>query len=85
MGILSVVSDADTKLVIFDKRLTEVRKDKKLFQDELAKKLDAHGAVIGRYERDEVKPSMEVAAKIAHILYALDAMIKNAKLKSISE
>jgi ribosome-binding protein aMBF1 (putative translation factor) len=31
-------------------------------QNELAKKLDVHGAVIGRYERDEVKPSIEMAA-----------------------
>ena len=43
----------------FGKRLTEVRKAKKLSQDELAKKLDVHGAVIGRYERDEVKPSIQ--------------------------
>jgi len=45
------------KQIIFGKRLTEVRKDKKLSQDELAKKLDMQGAVIGRYERDEVNPS----------------------------
>lgn len=44
----------------FGKRLSEVRKTKKLSQDELAKMLDVHGAVIGRYERDEVKPSIEV-------------------------
>ena len=29
-----------------------------------------HGAVIGRYERDEVKPSIEVASKIADELNA---------------
>ncbi len=78
--------------------------------------------IIGRYERDEVKPSIEVAAKIAdilevsldfsigkvtvkvdnqllkrvievqqmddndkeHILYTLNALIKNVKLKSIA-
>ncbi len=41
---------------------------KKLSQDEVAKKLDVHGAVIGRYERDEVKPSIEVAVAIAEAL-----------------
>lgn len=30
--------------------------------------LDVHGAVIGRYEREEIKPSINVAAKIADAL-----------------
>jgi transcriptional regulator with XRE-family HTH domain len=42
----------------FGKRLTEVRKFRKLSQDELGKKVEVHGAVIGRYERDEGKPSI---------------------------
>lgn len=81
MGILSVVSDTDMKQIIFGKRLTEVRKDKKLSQDELAKKLDMQGAVIGRYERDEVKPSIEVAAKIAQALgVSLDYLVGNSDM-----
>lgn len=52
----------------FGKRLIEVRKAKKLSQDDVAKKLELHGAVIGRYERDEVKPSIEMAAAIADAL-----------------
>lgn len=81
MGILSVVSDTDMKQIIFGKRLTEVRKDKKLSQDELAKKLDMQGAVIGRYERDEVKPSIEVAAKIAQALgVSLDYLVGNTDM-----
>jgi transcriptional regulator with XRE-family HTH domain len=40
------------------------------------KKLDVHGAVIGRYECDEVKPSIEVAAKIAQVLgVSLDYLV----------
>lgn len=81
MGSLSVVSDTDMKQIIFGKRLTEVRKDKKLSQDELAKKLDMQGAVIGRYERDEVKPSIEVAAKIAQALgVSLDYLVGNTDM-----
>lgn len=49
-------------------RLAEVRKNKKLSQDDVAKKPDVHGAVIGRDERDEVKPSIEIAAAIAEAL-----------------
>jgi len=69
------------KQITFGKRLGEVRKDKKLSQDELAKKLDMQGAVIGRYERDEVKPSIEVAARIAQVLgISLDYLVGNSDL-----
>lgn len=110
----------------FGKRLRECREAKSLSQQDLAKLLDTSYTVIGKYERDEMKPSIDVAKNLAklvgttvgyllgessdmnalkdpsmlkrlndinsfpekereHILYALDAMIKNAKLKSISE
>jgi transcriptional regulator with XRE-family HTH domain len=69
------------KSTTFGKRLGEVRKIKKMSQDELAKKLDVHGAVIGRYERDEVKPSIEVAAAIADALeVSLDYLVGNTDL-----
>ena len=32
---------------------------------DLIKKLDVHAPIIGRYERGEVKPSIEVAVKLA--------------------
>jgi transcriptional regulator with XRE-family HTH domain len=69
------------KSISFGKRLTEVRKAKKLSQDDVAKKLDVHGAVIGRYERDEVKPSIEMAAQIADALeISLDYLVGNTDL-----
>lgn len=69
------------KSTTFGKRLTEVRKIKKLSQDELAKKLGAQGAVIGRYERDEVKPSIEMATSIAGALeVSLDYLVGNTDL-----
>ncbi|SDL83933.1 helix-turn-helix domain-containing protein [Pedobacter antarcticus] len=65
----------------FGKRLIEVRKAKKLSQDDVAKKLELHGAVIGRYERDEVKPSIEMAAAIADALeVSLDYLVGNTDL-----
>ncbi len=37
-----------------------------------------HGAVIGRYERDEVKPSIEMASQIAEALeVSLDYLVGN--------
>ncbi|MCA0396559.1 MAG: helix-turn-helix transcriptional regulator [Bacteroidetes bacterium] len=69
------------KSTTFGKRLGEVRKNKKMSQDELAKKLAVHGAVIGRYERDEVKPSIEVAAAVAEALeVSLDYLVGNTDL-----
>jgi len=106
----------------FGKRITEVRKEKNMSQDQLAKTLGTTTTTIGRYERDEVKPSIDVAVKIAEalevsldylaelsendlkdkkmierfnaivsmppddkngILYAIDGLIKSAKLKRL--
>ena len=67
--------------ITFGKRLAEVRKEKKISQDALAKKIGQHGAVIGRYERDEVKPSIEVASQIARALeVSLDYLVGNTDL-----
>jgi transcriptional regulator with XRE-family HTH domain len=52
----------------FSKRLVAIRKEKGLSQGELADKVDSTSITIGRYERDEVKPSIEVASKIAIVL-----------------
>lgn len=60
----------------FGKRLNEVRKSQKMSQDDLAKLVGAHGAVIGRYEREEVKPSIEMATQIAQALkVSLDYLV----------
>ncbi len=69
------------KQITFGKRLGEVRKDKKMSQDDIAKKLDVHGAVIGRYERDEVKPSIDIATQIADALeVSLDYLVGSTDL-----
>lgn len=52
----------------FGKKLRECREAKKLSQNELAKLIEAHHSIIGKYERDEVKPSIDVVKKIASIL-----------------
>lgn len=54
--------------MLFGERLLNTRKKKKISQDELAKRIGAHAPIIGRYERDEVKPSIEMAVKIANAL-----------------
>jgi DNA-binding XRE family transcriptional regulator len=43
-------------------------KEGRLSQEDLAQFLGTKGLTIGRYERDEMKPSIEVAAKMADYL-----------------
>ena len=63
----------------FATRLIEVRKKRGLSQDELAKRLGTKAPVVGRYERDETKPSVEVAANIARELdVSLDYLTGNS-------
>lgn len=60
----------------FGTRLLEARKRKGISQDELAKHLGTKGPAIGRYERDEMKPSIEAAAKMAELLdVSLDYLV----------
>ena len=49
----------------FGKRLLELRKKKGWSQPEFAKQIGTSGAIVGRYERGEMTPSIEVAAKVA--------------------
>ncbi|MCH4831206.1 helix-turn-helix transcriptional regulator [Flavobacterium columnare] len=47
-------------MVTFGKRLREARDSKGLSQQDLAKLIGSVHTVIGRYERDEMKPSIDV-------------------------
>ena len=49
----------------FGERIVALRKKQKWSQDEPAKKLGTSAPIIGRYERNEIKPSIEVAKKLA--------------------
>jgi transcriptional regulator with XRE-family HTH domain len=53
--------------MIFAKRLQELRKEKGISQDKLAKLTDSSGVMIGRYERGEMSPSIEIAQKLAAV------------------
>lgn len=48
--------------------IAALRKKSKMAQGELGKKAGTSGDLIGRYERNEVKPSIEVVVKIADAL-----------------
>ena len=49
----------------FGERLILVRKRKGLSQADVGKRININGDAYGRYERNEVKPTIEMAVKIA--------------------
>jgi transcriptional regulator with XRE-family HTH domain len=64
----------------FGSRLLQARKKKGISQEELATRLGTKGPAIGRYERDEMKPSIEVASKVAKLLgVSLDWLVGNTE------
>lgn len=52
----------------FGEKVLQVRKSLKWSQNDLAQKVGTSAPIIGRYERGEIKPSIEMAAKIADAL-----------------
>lgn len=65
----------------FGKKLLELRKEKGLNREALAKMIGTSGAIIGKYERNERTPSVEIAKNIAQALdVSLDFMVGNTDL-----
>ncbi|SNY94249.1 Helix-turn-helix [Flagellimonas pacifica] len=83
----------------FGKRLRDCRKERGLSQNEVAKLLNTNHSVIGKYERDDVNPSIDAVKRLAELLDTTVAylvgeadtneLFKNAdmlrRLKDISE
>lgn len=63
----------------FGERLTEIRKKRGFSQEELAELFKTSYTTIGKYERDEMTPSIGVAGKTAKILgVSLDCLVGNS-------
>ena len=52
-------------MVNIGERIMQLRKAKNWSQDELAKKIEASRVMIGKYEREDNSPSIEVIVKLA--------------------
>ena len=48
-------------------RIIELRKKKKWSQADLAKQIAASRDIVGKYERNDNSPSIEMALKLAHV------------------
>ena len=61
----------------FGQKITLARKAKQWTQTELGDAIGTSRDIIGKYERDEIKPSIEVAAKMADVLdSSLDYLVR---------
>lgn len=70
----------------FANRLLALRKQRSWSQPELGKKISTSGAIIGRYERGEITPSIDVARKLAATLQVtLDYLVGDNKLNIIQD
>jgi len=63
----------------FGNRIKQIREEKNLKREDIAKKVGTSSAIIGRYERNERTPSIEIAKKIAEALeVSLDYLVGDA-------
>jgi transcriptional regulator with XRE-family HTH domain len=77
----------------FGERILSLRKRQKLSQDKLAKKIGTSAPIVGRYERNEIKPSIEVAKKLAdelgvtidHLIVGTTQILDKELLKKIQD
>jgi len=65
MGLLFI---NDSIMITFGKKLREARDAKGISQSELARQLNTNHSIIGKYERDEVKPTVDVVRRLADSL-----------------
>lgn len=68
----------------FGDRLAFARKQRKMTQGDLGGKVGTSGDIIGKYERGENVPSIDVAAKMADALgVTLDYLVKDGEYEHI--
>ncbi len=62
-------------------KIAQLRKTKSWSQSDLAKAIEASREAIGKYERNEIVPSVEVAKKIADVFDVTLDYLVNDKTK----
>jgi transcriptional regulator with XRE-family HTH domain len=73
-------------MMTFGQKLSFCRKEKKCSQAELGKLSGINGDIIGKYERDEMKPSIETAKKLSDALaVSLDYLVGDGDLKVVDK
>ena len=68
----------------FGKKLRAARDAKAFSQAELARQIKSHHSIVGKYERDEVKPTIDVVKKLADVLGVLSGWKGHTKRSFLS-
>ena len=67
-------------------RITQLRKQQSLSQEELAKKVGVSRTIIGNYERNANAPSVEVLVKLARVFnVSVDFLIGEGQLSALDK
>ena len=70
----------------FGQKLAFCRKEQRLSQAEIEKRPGVNGDIVGKYERDEMKPSIDTAKKLADAMeVSLDHLVGDAELKILDK
>ena len=70
----------------FGQKMAFCRKEKKISQAEIGKRANINGDIVGKYERDEMKPSIDTAKKLADALdVSLDYLVGDADLRVLDK
>nr|WP_320022250.1 helix-turn-helix transcriptional regulator [uncultured Draconibacterium sp.] len=69
----------------FGEKMTLIRKQKKLSQAELGKRSGINGDIVVKYERNEMKPSIETAKKLANALGVSSDYLTNGTPDDLAE
>lgn len=70
----------------FGQKTSICRKEQKLSQAELGKRSGINSDIIGKYERDEMKPSIETEKKLSDALaVSLDYLVGDGDLKVVEK
>ena len=68
----------------FGAKILQLRKEKGWSQPELGKAIGTSGAIVGRYERGEITPSIDVARKLADAFeVTVDFLVSERQLPEI--
>ena len=70
----------------FGQKMAFCRKEKKISQAEIGKIAGINSDIVGKYERDEMKPSIETAKKLADALgVSIDYLVSDTELKMLDK
>jgi transcriptional regulator with XRE-family HTH domain len=72
------------KTSTFGGKILQLRKERGWSQPEVGKLIGTSGAIVGRYERGEITPSIEVARKLADAFgVTVDSLVSERELPEI--